>query len=96
MNTNQELLAFIQSSPTAFHAVKTVRELLEQNGYEPLPEGSAWKLNRGGRYYVTRNGSALIAFRVPESDFSGFMIGASHSDSPTFKIKMNPELKAEG
>ena len=96
MNTNQELLAFIQSSPTAFHAVKTVRELLEQNGYEPLPEGSEWKLSRGGRYYVTRNGSALIAFRVPESDFSGFMIGASHSDSPTFKIKMNPELKAEG
>lgn len=96
-NTYTEgLFRFIESSPTAFHAVDKMREMLESQGYNRLLEGGKWNLKKGGRYYVSRNGSSLIAFRIPETGFCGFQIMASHSDSPCLKIKANPELTAEG
>ena len=73
-----------------------MREMLESQGYNRLLEGGKWNLKKGGRYYVSRNGSSLIAFRIPETGFCGFQIMASHSDSPCLKIKANPELTAEG
>lgn len=92
---NRELLDFLDKSPTSFHAVANMREMLEQAGYERLLEGRSWQIKRGGRYYVTRNNSALIAFRMPEQDFAGFQIIASHSDSPALKIKDNAEIQVE-
>lgn len=92
----KELFSFIESSPTAFHAVDTMKEMLETEGYQPLLESREWKLEEGGKYYVTRNGTSLLAFRIPKKNFCGFQIMAGHSDSPAFKIKENPEMGAEG
>lgn len=95
-NTNEKLFHFIQNSPTSFHAVRTMAEALRKEGYTKLEEHTSWDLAPGGRYYVTRNCSSLIAFRIPRQIDGGFLITASHSDSPSFKIKENPELKSEG
>ncbi|MBO5111392.1 MAG: M18 family aminopeptidase [Clostridia bacterium] len=90
---NQKLFDYIKASPTAYHAVAHTAEVLAENGYTHLCESDPWTLEAGRGYYVTRNGSSLIAFRVPTANFRGFMIAASHSDSPAFKIKENAELK---
>ncbi|MBB5183528.1 M18 family aminopeptidase [Catenisphaera adipataccumulans] len=91
--TSQELLDFIQSSPSMFHTVKTVRTELEQAGFTYLPEGSRWALEKGGKYYTIRNHSSIIAFTVgAELDNYHFQMSAAHSDSPTFKVKSVPEL----
>ena len=95
-NVNEELLAFLKESVTAFQAVNALRRCLNENGYEELTEGKQWQLKEGGKYFTVRNESSIIAFRIPEEDFAGFMIGASHSDSPAFKIKANPEIKENG
>ena len=73
---------FLDRSPTSFHAVANMGRMLKNAGFERLLEGKAWQIKSGGRYYVTRNNSALIAFHMPEQDFAGFQIMASHSDSP--------------
>ena len=95
-STTQQLFAFIEKSPTAFHAVNTMAEELKTAGYRQLLESEEWNLERGGRYFVERGGSAILAFRMPESDWHGFQIMASHCDSPMFNIKENPEMEAEG
>ena len=64
-------------------------QLLEGEGYRPLRETEEWTLEPGGRYYVQRNGSSLIAFRLPHGRPAGFMMTAAHGDSPSFKIKEN-------
>lgn len=89
---NKELFDFIAKSPTPFHAVKNVKELLLQRGYCELSEGEKWELKKGEGYFVTRNGSSVISFVVPKDNFTGFMMTASHCDSPCFKIKENAEL----
>ena len=93
--TAEKLLAFIRKSPTAFHAVDTMRKTLADQGFQELSEKDYWKLTPGGRYMVTRNNSALIAFSIPEDAPRRFHIMASHSDSPTFKITENPEITVE-
>lgn len=91
---NKKLFDFISISPTAYHTAENVSALLDKNGYLPLVEGKKWNIERGRGYYVTRNESSVIAFRVPKSsNFDGFMICASHSDSPSLKIKDNAELE---
>lgn len=87
------LSKFLKNSPTAFHAVDTMSKMLKNEGYTYLSETDAWEIVPGGKYYTTRNQSSLIAFSVSENlkDYS-FRITASHSDSPTFKIKENAEL----
>ena len=90
---NQKLFNYIKASPTAYHAVAETARRLEEAGYVALAESEPWSLTAGTGYYVTRNGSSLIAFRVPAPNFRGFMIAASHSDSPSFKVKENAELK---
>ena len=96
--TAEQLIRFINASPTAFHAVRELGKMLEDAGFRALSERERWELERGKAYYVTRNGSSLIAFRIPaapDSPVPGFQIIASHSDSPSFKIKEQPELKTE-
>lgn len=87
MKMTKELLKWIDQSPTAFHAVQNSVELLQKNGFLPLFEGGKWNIEPGKGYYVTRNQSSLIAFRVPATSAYGFMITASHTDSPMFKLK---------
>ena len=89
----QDLLTFLDRSPSRYHAVENLRLELEAAGYARLEEGRAWTLAPGGRYYVVRNGSALAAFRIPRREGAGFMISASHSDSPTFRVKEHAELE---
>ena len=81
--------------PTAFQAVDEMQKRLTENGFEVLSEKEYWKLIPGGKYLVTRNNSALIAFCIPEKESRVFHIMASHSDSPSFKIKENPEIKVD-
>lgn len=87
-----DLLSFLNRSPSRYHAVANLCEELEAAGYTRLAEGEARPMVPGGKYFVTRGGSALLAFRIPRADFTGFMISASHSDAPTFRIKENAEL----
>lgn len=88
----RKLIRFIQSSPTPFHAVDTICKDLAACGFLPLRERESWRLAPGGKYFVTRNGSSLIAFVLPEGPFSAFQLIAGHSDSPAFKIKENAEI----
>ena len=92
---NQALFSYIAACPTAFQAVAHTALLLEGEGYRPLRETEEWTLEPGGRYYVQRNSSSLIAFRLPHGRPAGFMMTAAHSDSPSFKIKENAELPSE-
>ena len=89
---NHALFSYIAASPTAYNAVAHTASLLRAEGYTPLCESLDWNLEAGRGYYVTRNGSSLIAFRMPKGDFSGFMMTAAHGDSPCFKIKENAEM----
>ncbi|MBS5500171.1 MAG: M18 family aminopeptidase [Collinsella stercoris] len=102
------LLAFIHESPTAFHAVASIRAQFEREGFTYLPEGAAWEVRPGGAYYTQRNGSSIVAWRVgagvPCADASTtaggtssapyhFQLTASHSDSPAFKVKSTAEVE---
>lgn len=89
---NKELLQFLDHSPNAFYAVSNMQKELEDAGFTRLYEGCPWTLSGGHGYYVTRNDSAIIAFRIPEGEYQGFQIMASHCDSPVFKIKTNAEI----
>ena len=94
---SKELMDFIKDSPTAFHVVKNFSTMLEKAGFIKLNERNKWKIEQGGKYYVTRNDSSIIAFQVPDNmDFYNFQIAAAHSDSPAFKIKENPEMSVNG
>ena len=88
----KELKAFLDGAHSVYHATALLVGQLEQAGYSRLSEGEPWQLAPGGKYYLTRGGSALMAFRLPENTPAGFMISASHSDRPTFKVKENGEL----
>ena len=88
------LMDFLKESPTAFHAVENIRQMLLGAGFTELPENKRWELIPGGSYFTTRNGSSVIAFRVgPDLSDAGVTVTASHSDSPCFKIKENAEIR---
>ena len=93
LNHAGELISFLRKSPTAYQAVENISSALAAEGYLPLQECDTWSLVPGGKYYVTRNGTAVIAFRIPEDGGKSFLITTSHSDSPTFKLK--PEFEAD-
>lgn len=96
-NTATELGAFIKASPTPFHAVRTMSRMLDEQGFHKLTEGSAWKMEPGKKYYVIRNNSSIIALNVGTNlEEYGFNVAASHSDSPSFKIKENAEIQVKG
>ena len=94
-NVNRELFSFLDHSPNPFYAVRNMCGILKQAGMTRLYEGAPWNLEAGRGYYVTRNDSALIAFRIPGADYTGFQMMASHSDSPVFKIKTNAEIEVD-
>lgn len=92
------LSAFLDKSPCNFLAISTIKSHLNANEYQELKLGDKWNIERQGKYYVTKNNSAIFAFVIGNSDLSdkGFNIITAHSDSPCFRIKPNPEMMAEG
>lgn len=91
---SQGLLDFIKHSPTSFHAVKTASDMLDAAGFCRLLESDAWDLKANGKYYVTRNGSSLIAFCMQEGKNVPFRLFCSHTDSPSFKVKEGALLQS--
>ncbi len=116
----KDMLDFIEKSPSCFHAVENVKQELLKKGYTELLETQEWNLVQGGCYYVSRNDSSIIAFRLPKeredsntlgenaqkgsgtdkqsiyaAGIKGFHMVASHSDSPCFKVKEQPEMTVE-
>lgn len=94
-NHVKQLFKFIENSPSCFHAIKTITEELKNEGFVEIKEKDTWQIEQGKKYYVTRNLSSVIAFKIPQNDFKSFNIVASHSDSPTFKIKENAEIEVK-
>ena len=86
---------FLDTSVSAYHATANLVTMLDAAGYVRLYEHETWDLQRGGKYYLTRGGTTMLAFRVPEGDPKGFMMSACHTDRPTFKLKENCELRGE-
>ena len=79
---------FLNTAHSPFHVAHGVAKQLEQAGYQRLFETDPWELVPGGKYYVMRGSSTVIAFRIPTVETpTGFMISASHSDHPTFQVK---------
>ncbi len=94
-----ELMEFLDGSLTSYHAVQNVRRLLLREGYAELSEREIWKLEVGGKYFVVRNDSSMMAFCLPTDSvdkIKGYHVYAAHSDSPAFKIKESPEMEKEG
>ncbi len=89
----QDMLDFIEVCPSMFHTAATLRARLDATGFTYLPESAPWQVERGGRYYTMRNNSSVIAFKVGAAlDNYHFQLTASHSDSPTYKVKAHPEI----
>lgn len=91
----QDLFAFIDKSPTAFHAVDNLEKMLAGAGYIRLEEKELWHIEKKKKYYVNRNGSSVAAFSIPGKKPKGFHMIAAHSDSPCFKLKESPEITAD-
>ena len=86
------LQSFLDASHSMYHAQNYIVETLKAEGYVRLPENESWNLVSGGKYYVSRGGTTVIAFRIPAETPKGFMMTASHTDHPGFKVKENFEL----
>lgn len=91
---NEGLLGFLDASPTPFHATLNMSMMLQNAGFIKLNEVDKWSLKEGGRYFVTRNDSSLIAFTYPKS--KNYTIVGTHTDSPNLKLKPNPVMKEHG
>lgn len=94
MDILRDLMDFLDSSVTMFHAINECEKVLQKSGFTYLPENEKWNINKG-KYYTKRNSSSLIAFDIAEGDYH-FQISAAHSDSPTFKLKDRPIIEANG
>ena len=86
------LMAFLDASHSVYHAAAYLAKTLEDAGYTRIYEGEKWTLQPGGKYYLSRGGTAVMAFRIPKKTPTGFLMSASHSDRPTFKVKENAQL----
>ena len=94
----KELIDFIDASPSPYHAIENVKDILKENGFKHICSGDAWKIEKGEKYFVTKNNTSLFAFVPGKGNIEeeGFKIVSAHSDSPSFKIKPNPEIAVEG
>ena len=87
----EALRAFLDSAHSFYHSTANLAAALDKAGYTKLNESAAWELVSGGKYYINRGGSSILAFRVPEAPV-GFMMSATHIDHPTFRLKVNGQL----
>ena len=92
MDLNSKLLDFIEHSPTAFHAAANIAAALTANGYHELLETEVWTVSPGDRVFIRRNGSSIIALRIPERPPVGFLLAAAHADSPSLRLKETAPL----
>ena len=89
LEASKRLINFLDTNPSPFHVIAALGKMYEKAGFKRLLEKERFDIKKGESYYVTRNNSSIIAFKIPKKDFKGFNITAAHSDSPTFKIKAN-------
>jgi aspartyl aminopeptidase len=90
------LLRFIEKSPSVYHVIQNLETELIAKGFHKLEENRRWEIKAGESYFVTRNGSSIISFSMPIEEAKGYLMMASHSDSPSFQIKENPEIEVPG
>ena len=93
----REVIEFIDECPSTYHVAKNCSDILEENGFERLIPQEKWHLKKGGKYYVKKSNSTVVAFTLG-TDINlkkGFKIFGSHTDSPGFRIKPNPEMVTE-
>ena len=95
LEASKRLIGFLDANPSPFQVIEALGKMYENAGFKRLSEKERFEVKKGGNYYVTRNNSSIIAFKIPKKDFKGFNITAAHSDSPTFKIKANAEITVE-
>lgn len=95
LEASKRLINFLDTNPSPFHVIAALGKMYEKAGFKRLLEKERFDIKKGESYYVTRNNSSIIAFKIPKKDFKGFNITAAHSDSPTFKIKANAEITVE-
>ena len=95
---NNDLIEFLDSSPTPWHAVNTMKSRLDAAGFQQLDERDTWSLEQGQGYYVIRNGSSIVAFRTGKKSpvEAGIRMVGAHTDSPCLKVKPNPEIRRKG
>ena len=95
---NQGLIDFLKASPTPFHATRSMAQRLQAAGFRALDEREPWHTEPGGRYYVTRNDSSIIAFRLGHRAplDGGLRLVGAHTDSPCLRVKPQPELQRQG
>lgn len=94
----KDLLDFIYDSPTAFHAVETVKKILDENGFKEIKESDKWDLKSKDKYYVIKNDSSIMAFVVGDENIeeTGLRLIGAHTDAPGFRVKPNPQMISEG
>ena len=95
---NEELCAFLDASPSPFHAVSSMVTILKEAGFSELDEADKWQLEPGSKHFVVRNGSSIIAFVVGSNDLvkSGLRMVGAHTDSPCLMIKPQPIMDSMG
>lgn len=93
----KDLIRFIDKSPSNFHLVESIKGILLKNGFKKLDLKEKWKIEKGKKYFVTKNDSSIIAFIAGDGDLEkdGFKLIGSHTDFPNFKIKPSPEMVTE-
>ena len=93
----REVIEFIDESPSAYHVVKNCSDILEENGFERIMPREKWELKKGGKYFLKKSSSTIIAITIGKNfDVrKGFKIFGAHTDSPCFRIKPNPEMVTE-
>ena len=95
---NSDLMAFLDASPTPFHAVKCMSEILTKSGFTELNESDNWTLKSGDKHFISRNGSSIIAFSVGSAPLvtAGLRMTGAHTDSPCLMVKPQPEIAVKG
>ena len=95
---NSDLLVFLDASPTPFHAVRCMSELLAKSGFTELNESDSWTLKTGDKHFLSRNGSSIIAFTVGSTPLTtaGLRMTGAHTDSPCLMVKPQPEIAVKG
>ena len=96
LSNAKNMLDFIKKSPSCYHVIDNFKTMLDNKGFCELKENRLWNIKEGNGYYTVRGDSSIIAFYIPCKDYSNYQICASHSDSPSFKIKENPEMLTDG
>jgi aspartyl aminopeptidase len=95
---NSDLMVFLDASPTPFHAVRCMSELLAKSGFTELNESDNWTLKTGDKHFLSRNGSSIIAFTVGSTPLTtaGLRMTGAHTDSPCLMVKPQPEIAVQG